>query len=82
VLVLSRRANESIIIDDRIEVKVLKIEGGTVKLGIVAPQEVKIYRKEIYEAVKADNVQATSATVEDARGLFKRSECFEDKDRR
>jgi len=77
VLVLSRRANESIIIDDKIEVKVLKIEGGTVKLGIVAPQEVKIYRKEIYEAVRADNLQATSATVEDVCGLFKKSKCKE-----
>lgn len=82
MLVLSRRTNESIIIDDKIEIKILKIEGGAVKVGIIAPKEIKVYRKEIYEAVKADNVQATSVSIEDIRSLFKRGEAFEDKDKR
>ncbi|HCZ05920.1 MAG: carbon storage regulator [Thermotogota bacterium] len=82
MLVLSRRPNESIIIDDKIEIKILKIEGGAVKVGIIAPKEIKVYRKEIYEAVKADNVQATSVSIEDIRSLFKRGETVEDKDKR
>jgi len=51
MLILSRKLNESIIIDGRIVVKVLRIEKESVKLGIQAPPEVPVHREEIHEAI-------------------------------
>jgi len=55
MLILSRKINESIVIGSDIEVKITKIEGDVVKIGVVAPQAVSIYRKEILHAVNAVN---------------------------
>jgi len=63
MLVLSRKIGESIIIGDNIEVKVLKIESGTVKIGIIAPTNVKIYRQEIYQTVAEQNKKTISEIV-------------------
>ncbi|REJ72281.1 MAG: carbon storage regulator [Planctomycetota bacterium] len=52
MLVLSRKKNESIIIDDRITVTVVEIRGDKVRLGIEAPREVPIHRSEVYEAIR------------------------------
>jgi carbon storage regulator len=52
VLVLSRKKNEQIVIDDRIVVTVLRIRGETVRFGIEAPKDVAVHRKEVYEAIK------------------------------
>ncbi len=52
MLILSRKINESIIIDGRIVVKVLRIEKDTVKLGIQAPPEMPVHREEIHEAIQ------------------------------
>jgi carbon storage regulator len=52
MLILSRKLNESIVIDGRIIVKVLRIEKDTVKLGIQAPIELSVHRQEIYEAIQ------------------------------
>ena len=54
MLVLSRKKNESIIIDDHIIVTVVEIRGDKVRLGIQAPKEVPIHRSEIYEAIQAE----------------------------
>lgn len=48
MLILMRRTEESIIIDGHIEIKVLKIQGNQVHLGINAPRDVKVYREEVY----------------------------------
>ncbi len=58
MLVLSRKTNESIMIGDSIEVKVVDVIGRTVKLGIEAPRDVAVHRKEVYEAIKDENLQA------------------------
>ncbi|OMF35833.1 carbon storage regulator [Paenibacillus sp. FSL H8-0548] len=58
MLVLSRKQNESIIIDGDIEVVVLGVEGDTVKLGIRAPKEIDIYRKELYDSIISSNQEA------------------------
>lgn len=55
MLVLSRRKGESIIIQDQIEITVLEVDGDTVKIGIAAPREIEILRKELLTAVKETN---------------------------
>ncbi len=59
MLVLSRKKNESIVINDNIVVTVIDIRGDKVRLGFEAPNDVPIHRKEVYEAIKrseaADN---------------------------
>lgn len=60
MLILSRKLNESIIIDGRIIVKVLRIDKDTVKLGIQAPAELPVHREEIHEVIQK-NKQAAEA---------------------
>ncbi len=55
MLALSRRKNESLVIDNNIEVTVLEIRGDQVKIGITAPKEVPIYRKEVYLQIQESN---------------------------
>lgn len=55
MLVLNRKPGESIIIGDNIEIKILEIQDGKIKIGIEAPREVSILRKEVYDEVIAEN---------------------------
>ena len=59
MLALSRKKNEAIIINNNIEITVLDIRGDQIKLGISAPKEVPIYRKEVYIQIQNENKQAT-----------------------
>jgi len=63
MLVLTRKLNETIVIGDNIEVTVLDIKGDQVRLGVSAPKEVGIYRKEIYLEIKKENQQASLANL-------------------
>ncbi|AEH46411.1 carbon storage regulator CsrA [Parageobacillus thermoglucosidasius] len=63
MLVLTRKKDESIIIGDSIEIKVLAIEGEQIKLGIIAPKHIDIYRKEIYTAIQEENKQAADVST-------------------
>ncbi|MGE7094357.1 carbon storage regulator CsrA [Lysinibacillus sp. NPDC048646] len=58
MLVLSRKKNESIMIGDHIEVKILSVDGDQVKLGIVAPKSVMVHRSEVFEAIQQQNKEA------------------------
>lgn len=58
MLVLSRKKGESIMIGDQIELKVVSIDGDQVKLGIVAPKNVRVHRSEIFEAIQEQNKQS------------------------
>lgn len=52
MLVLSRKKNESIIIYDNVEIVVVEIRGDKVRLGIEAPKEIPVHRKEVYDAIR------------------------------
>ena len=52
MLVLSRKKNESIIINDNIVVTIVEVRGDKVRLGIDAPKEVTVHRREVYDAIK------------------------------
>ena len=61
MLVLSRKTNESIVIDGNITVSVLRVDNDNVRLGIEAPLEIPVLRKEIYEAIKTNNELAAGS---------------------
>lgn len=60
MLVLTRKKNESIIINDNIEITIVDVQGDQVRIGINAPKNVSIYRKEIYTEIKEENKKASS----------------------
>ena len=61
MLVLTRRAGESIIIDDEIELKVLKIRGSQVHLGIEAPRKASVHRKEVWLRIQDENLRSEAS---------------------
>ncbi|NLW22608.1 MAG: carbon storage regulator CsrA [Tissierellia bacterium] len=60
MLILSRKKDESIIIDGNIEVKILEIEDGKVRIGIEAPKNIDIFRKELYASIQEENKEAAN----------------------
>ena len=73
MLVLSRQRDESIIIGDNVVVTVVDVRGDKVKLGIDAPQEIPVHRREVYEAIRRENQQAALLRPEDAKLLSTRT---------
>ncbi len=73
MLVLTRRAGESIVIADDIRVTVVSVNTKAgrayVKLGIEAPVELKVFREEVFEEIRRENEQASCATVKDLAAL-------------
>ena len=61
MLILARRINESIMIGDQVEISIVDIKGDQVKLGISAPKQVKVYRREVYRSIQEENVAAAKA---------------------
>lgn len=71
MLMLSRTPRESIIIGDNIEITVIEINNGQVKLGITAPRNIPVNRKEVYLQVKNENKKAAKITnSQDLKKLF------------
>lgn len=60
MLALSRRKNEAIIINNNIEISILEVKGDQVKIGINAPKEVPVYRKEVYLQIQEANKEAAN----------------------
>ncbi|PXV90221.1 carbon storage regulator CsrA [Lachnotalea glycerini] len=67
MLALSRKKNEAIVINNNIEITILEIKGDQVKVGISAPKDVTIYRKELYLQIQEENRKAV--TVEGLEAL-------------
>ncbi len=63
MLVLARRAGESIVIGPDIEVTVVEIQGDKVKLGVSAPKQIPVLRRELIEAARSANAEAASPDV-------------------
>jgi carbon storage regulator len=63
MLVLSRKKDESIIINDHIRVTVVEIRGDKVRLGIDAPKDVSVHRREVYEAIQNQKAQQETSKV-------------------
>ncbi|SES71700.1 carbon storage regulator [Salinibacillus kushneri] len=62
MLVLTRKAGESIQIGDDVEVKIVGVDGDQIKLGIDAPKDVDIHRQEIYQMIQEENKAASRIT--------------------
>ena len=62
MLALTRKKGESMILNNNIEVTILDIRGDQVKIGVSAPKEVPIYRKEVYLQIQKENEEASSAS--------------------
>jgi carbon storage regulator len=58
VLILSRKVSEGIMIGDNIEIRITRIDDDTVRVGIVAPRSIGVYRDEVYRAMKSTNLAA------------------------
>lgn len=74
MLALSRKKGEALILNNDIEITVLDIKGEQVKLGISAPKQVSIYRKEVYDQIQEANQEAANntAAVEQLANLFQK----------
>lgn len=64
MLVLTRKANQTINIGDDIKIKIIEIGNGFVKIGIEAPKDMPIYREELYEKLKQFNVEAAMQSAD------------------
>lgn len=69
MLVLSRQRDETIMIGDDIEITVVDIRGDKVRVGITAPSRIAVHRKEVYDAIKAENEQAARVRSGDVTEL-------------
>ncbi|MCB0265342.1 MAG: carbon storage regulator CsrA [Calditrichaeota bacterium] len=76
MLVLTRRLGESINIGDNIKITVVDIDGKQVKIGIEAPKDISIFREEVYERIKKENLRAAASATSDqlkkAAQIFKK----------
>ncbi|MEQ8190870.1 MAG: carbon storage regulator CsrA, partial [Candidatus Eremiobacterota bacterium] len=64
MLVLTRKTNESLMIGEDIEIVVLQVKGKNVKLGIKAPKDYSVYRREIYEQIREQNKMASMTSID------------------
>jgi carbon storage regulator len=71
MLVLSRQRDETIMIGDEVEITVVDIRGDKVRLGITAPRNIQVHRKEVYEAIKRENQQAAGLKPQDVSEAVK-----------
>lgn len=71
MLVLSRQKEQTIMIGDNIEITVVDIRGDKVRLGITAPIEIPVHRKEVYDAIQRENKEAANVKLQDITDVAK-----------
>jgi len=71
MLVLTRKKDESIIINDNIEITIVESSGGQVRIGIDAPKEIEIHRKEVYQEIENSNKEAAKQKIGSLGELLK-----------
>ncbi|MFP6645241.1 MAG: carbon storage regulator CsrA [Candidatus Latescibacterota bacterium] len=69
MLVLTRKAGESIVIGGQIRITVLEMQGRQIRLGIEAPSEIPVHRGEVYERIREENAEAATAGVDELKAL-------------
>jgi carbon storage regulator len=69
MLVLTRRPNESIMIGEDVEISIVEIKGEQVKLGITAPRNIKVHRKEVFQAIQRENIDAARSAPDQVGGI-------------
>ena len=69
MLVLTRKAGESIVIGNQIRITVLELQGRQIRLGIEAPPEIPVHRGEVYERIREENEKAATAGVDELKAL-------------
>jgi carbon storage regulator len=72
MLVLTRKPKESIMVGDQIEISVLSVTGEKVRIGIEAPREIPVFRKEVYLEIQQGNVAAGTSARAEVREALKR----------
>jgi carbon storage regulator len=73
MLVLTRKKDQSIIINDNIEITVLEVQGDQVRLGINAPKDISIHRKEVFLQIAEENKKASEVNINlDLNNIFKK----------
>ncbi|MCL2008003.1 MAG: carbon storage regulator CsrA [Treponema sp.] len=63
MLILSRKTNEKIMIGDDISVSIIEIRGDQVRIGVEAPKKIKVFRQEVYDAIRAENEAAAKSAA-------------------
>lgn len=71
MLILTRKLDESIAIDDHIKIRVVQIKGKQVRLGIEAPKDTKIHREEVYLTIQNQNHESVKTSSEATRAVAK-----------
>ena len=72
MLVLTRKRNESIVIGDDIEVRILSVVGEKVRIGIEAPRDIPVFRKEVYLEIQQQRLEAGTSAREEVNEALKR----------
>ena len=63
MLVFTRKKDESLVIGNEIEVTILSLSSGSVKVGIAAPRHISVHRQEVYEAIKRENLASSKSQI-------------------
>ena len=72
MLIITRKKGESLMIGDNIEITISKIEDGSVKIGINAPKDIIVLRKELYEEIKDENKEAINIDMNLLKNIKKK----------
>jgi len=70
MLYLTRKIGQSIIINDKIEVKIIEVKGKNVKIGVEFPKNATVLRGEVYEKIVEQNIASSKSTINDDMGFF------------